>query len=170
MTTMLAHVPRSFRRWSPSSYQPGLIGLNFSEQTEDLLSPFGASCSPSLLLFHQVAALLTTQPEEIAQITIEHNGGGFPGKSNSRRKNSVDSENEPDSLNDGDKNFRTRSVSLFSRRHIAMLTPSLSTEVCPHNGEVTFDINGKKITKPAARSNSLPRRYNAQLKIHNNNY
>lgn len=105
----------------------------------------------------RVAALLTTQPEEIAQITIEHNGGGFPGKSNSRRKNSVDSENEPDSLNDGDKNFRTRSVSLFSRRHIAMLTPSLSTEVCPHNGEVTFDINGKKITKPAARSNSLPR-------------
>ncbi|KAK2574400.1 LIM domain kinase 1 [Acropora cervicornis] len=73
------------------------------------------------------------------------------------RKNSVDSENEPDSLSDGDKNFHTRSVSLFSRRHIAMLTPSLSTEVCPHNGEVTFDINGKKITKPAARSNSLPR-------------
>ena len=109
--------------------------------------------------------MLTTQPEEIAQITIERNGGGFPEKSNSRRKNSVDSDSEPDSLNDGDKNYRTRSVSLFSRRHIAMLTPSLSTEICPHNGEMTFDINGKKITKPAARSNSLPRRYSAQLKI-----
>ncbi|XP_068749971.1 LIM domain kinase 1-like [Montipora capricornis] len=101
----------------------------------------------------RVATLLTSRPEEITQITVEHNETGFQAKSNSRRKHSSDSDSEP---ND-DKNIRTRSISLFSRRHLAQLAPSLSAEIYPHNGEVTFDVNGKKITKPAMRSNSLPR-------------
>jgi len=80
-------------------------------------------------------------------------------------KLSVDSDSEPESSTD-DKSFRNRSISLFSRRHVRRHVKSTSTENhSAQNGESAVDINGKKISKPAMRSNSLPRRYStAQIK------
>ena len=117
------------------------------------------------IISFKVAALLTTRPEEITQITIERNASGLQVKPKPSRKLSVDSDSEPESATD-DKSFRNRSISLFSRRHVRRHVKSTSTENhSAQNGESAVDINGKKISKPAMRSNSLPRRYStAQIK------
>lgn len=106
----------------------------------------------------RVAALLTARPEEITQITLERNASGLQVKPKLSRKVSASSDSEPESPAE-DTSFRNRSVSLgFSRRQVQRRAGKLtSTENhSVQNGEVTLDTNGKK-TKPAARSNSLPR-------------
>ena len=92
-------------------------------------------------------------------MTIERNASGLQVKPKLSRKFSVDSDSEPESPTD-EKSFRNRSISLFSRRHIQRCVTLTSTENhSVPNGEVALDVNGKKIAKPAMRSNSLPRRY-----------
>lgn len=93
----------------------------------------------------------------MTHITVERNASGCQDKPKLSRKHSVDSDGELDSTND-DKSFRTRSISLFSRRHMALRAISKSIDhYSPPSGEETLDANGKA-KKPAMRSNSLPRR------------
>ncbi|KAL9981608.1 hypothetical protein ACROYT_G010334 [Oculina patagonica] len=111
----------------------------------------------------KVTALLTARPDEITQITIERNPSGLQVKPRlCRLPTSGDSDSEPETLSPEDKSFRNRSISLFSRRELRRCRTSTSTEDhSVKNGEVPVDnqkeVNGKKTTKPAMRSNSLPR-------------
>ena len=109
----------------------------------------------------KVAAILTSRPEEITQITIERNASGLQVKPNLRTA-SVSSDSEPESSSDN-KSFRHRSVSLgFTRRRFRRAgksTPTTYHNKTVQNGETNVDDNGNiKKTKPAMRSNSLPRR------------
>lgn len=108
----------------------------------------------------KVAAILTSRPEEITQITIERNASGLQVKPNLRTV-SVSSDSEPESSSDN-KSFRHRSVSLgFTRRRLRRAgksTPTTYHNNTVQNGETNVDDNGNiKKTKPAMRSNSLPR-------------
>lgn len=110
----------------------------------------------------KVAAILTSRPEEITQITIERNASGLQVKPNLSRTVTVSSDSEPESSSDN-KSFRHRSVSLgFTRRRLRRAgksTPTTYHNNSVQNGESNLDDNGNiKKTKPAMRSNSLPRR------------
>lgn len=115
----------------------------------------------ALFYSSKVAAILTSRPEEITQITIERNASGLQVKPNLRTV-SVSSDSEPESSCDN-KSFRHRSVSLgFTRRRLRRAgksTPTTYHNNTVQNGETNLDDNGNiKKTKPAMRSNSLPRR------------
>ena len=116
-----------------------------------------------IIVSSKVAALLTSRPEEITQITIERNASGLQVKPNlSSRTISESSDSEPESSSD-DKSFRHRSVSLgFTRRRLRRAgksTPTTYHKNTVQTGETNLDDNGNiKKTKPAMRSNSLPRR------------
>lgn len=136
---------------------------NAKEKTSDMpvirvgdvvLEVNGVVVSPNSI--DKVATLLTTHPEDVTHITVERNASACQDKPKLSRKHSVDSDGELDSTND-DKSFRTRSISLFSRRHMALRAISKSIDhYSPPSGEETLDANGKT-KKPAMRSNSLPR-------------
>lgn len=101
----------------------------------------------------RAAALLTAEPNEITQITIERNPSRLQVKPRLCRLPSVDSDSDSE-----EKSFRNRSISLFSRRELRRCRTSTENNSLV-NGEVESqkDATSKKSTKPAMRSNSLPR-------------
>ncbi|KAJ7387422.1 LIM domain kinase 1 [Desmophyllum pertusum] len=105
----------------------------------------------------RVAALLTTKPDEITQITIERNTSGLQMEPRQCRLISTDSDSEPDSPSD-EKSFRNRSISLFSRRDLRRCRLPSTENHAVQNGEVDSLKDGStKKTSKAVRSNSLPR-------------
>lgn len=113
--------------------------------------------SPSTI--DKVATLLMSQSNEITEITLERNASGLDLKPKQCRLLSVDSDCESEAAAE-DKSFRNRSISLFSRRELRRCQTSASSENPPlinGEGDSLKDASGKKTSKPAMRSNSLPR-------------
>ena len=144
-----------YQKWKCAIIELANLSKCFVENLGVIGGEF-ATCLPICCCL-QVVSVLTSQPSQITELTIERNPAWLD-KPQLQRQLTIDSDSDDPESPTNKNSFRERSISLFSKRAVSRSTTESQTG---QNGkDCSLNVaDWKKSKKPAVRSNSLPRRF-----------